>query len=80
MRGQAVTLARRAYGSAVEMIVVSPVLKLPSNATTGDRFQLIRINSHISLIEQPMRVASQKQTILEFMPTTRAVRLDVRSL
>ncbi len=62
------------------MIVVSPVLKLLSNATTDDHFQLIRVNSHVSLIEQRVQVASQKQTILEFMRTTRTVRLDVRSL
>jgi len=62
------------------MIIVSPVLKLLSNATTDDHFQLIRINSHVSLIEQRVQVTSQKQTILGFMRTARAVRLDVRSL
>ena len=80
MGGQAVTLARQAYGSSVQMIVVSPVLELFSNATTDDHFQLIRVNSQVSLIEQRMQVTSQKQAILEFMRTTRAVRLDVRSL
>jgi len=80
VRGQAVSLARQAYGSSVQMIVVSPVLKLLSNATTEDNFQLIRVNSHVSLIEQCVHVTSQKQTILEFIGTTRAVRLDVRSL
>ena len=66
--------------SSVQMIVVSPVLKLLSNATTDDNFQLIRVNSHVSLIEQCVHVTPQKQTILEFMGTTGAVRLDVRSL
>ena len=80
MRGQAVTPARQAYGSSVEMIVVPSVLKLFSNATTDDHFQLIRVNGHVPLIEQRVQVTSQKQTILEFMRTTRAVRLDVRSL
>lgn len=62
------------------MIVVPPVLKLLSNATTDDHFQLIRVNSHVSLIEQRVHVTSQKQTILGFMRTNRAVSLDVRSL
>jgi hypothetical protein len=52
MGGQAVTLARQAYGSSVQMIVVPPVLKLFANATTDDHFQLIRVNSQVSLIEQ----------------------------
>ncbi|MGB8989083.1 MAG: hypothetical protein WCC37_20960 [Candidatus Sulfotelmatobacter sp.] len=60
MRRQAVTLARQTYGSSMEMIVVSPILKLFSNATTDDHFQLIRINSHVSLIEQRVKVTSQK--------------------
>src|ERR1700693_1811402 len=77
MRGQAVTLARQAYGSSVEMIVVSPVLKLFSNATTDDHFQLIRINTHVSLIEQRVQITSQKYTILGFMRPPGAVRLDV---
>ncbi len=51
-RGQAINLVWQAYGSSVQMIVVSPVLKLLSNATTDDHFQLIRVNSHVSLIEQ----------------------------
>ena len=62
------------------MIIVSPVLKLPSNATTDDHFQLIRVNIHVSLIEQCVQVTSQKQAIPGFMRTARAVRLDVRSL
>ena len=75
MRGQAVTLARQSYGSSMQMIVVSPVLKLFSNATTDDHFQLIRVNSHVSLIEQCVHVTSQEQTILGFMRTARAVAL-----
>ena len=77
---QAVTLARQAYGSSMQMIVVSPVLKLLSNATTDDHFQLIRVNSHVTLIEQRVYVTSQKQTILGFMRTARAVSHDVPSL
>src|SRR5437016_3933083 len=79
-RGQAVTLVRQANGSSVEMIVVPPVLKLFSNATTDDHFQLVRINSHVSLIKQRVQVTSQEQAILGLMRTARAVRLDVRSL
>ena len=75
-----VSLARQAYCSSVKMIIISPVLKLFSNATTDDHFQLIRVNIHLSLIKQCVQVTSQKQTILGFMRTTRAVRLDVRSL
>ena len=59
----------------MQMIVVSPVLKLLSNATTDDNFQLIRVNSHVSLIEQCVHVTSQEQTILGFMRTARAVAL-----
>jgi hypothetical protein len=74
VRGQAVSLAWEAYCSSVEMIVVSPVLKLFPNATTDDHFQLIRVNSHVSLIEQRMQVTSQKKAIFGFMRTARAVR------
>jgi len=66
MGGQAVALARQAYGSSVQMIVVSPVFKLLSDATTDDHFQLIRVNSHSAKCSYKMIPGSSADTFQEY--------------
>ena len=80
-RGHAVAFARQAYGSTVQLIIVSPVLKLLSNAIADHHLQLISVNSHVSLIKQSVQIAPQEETILRCMwAAAHAVRFNMSSL
>ena len=48
-RGQAVTLVWQADGSTVQMIIISAVLKLFSNAITDNNLQLISVDDCLGL-------------------------------
>jgi len=43
----------------MQMIIVTPVLKLLSDATANDYLQLIGIDSHVSLIKQRVQITPQ---------------------
>jgi hypothetical protein len=49
------------------MIVISAVFKLLSDPIANHHPQIIRTHGQITLIEQGMQVASQKQAVLRFV-------------
>jgi hypothetical protein len=44
----------------VQLIVISPVLKLLPDSTANENLQLVGVHSHIALIEQCVEIATQQ--------------------
>ncbi len=67
---QVARFTRKSDGSSVQLIVISPVLKLLPDSTANDNLQLVGVHSHIALVEQSVEIAAQQEAVFRLMRTT----------